>query len=167
MDLVKSNSQVVPIQGGFLTLLITSSFSSIYMYCACVGMRVQVRVSACMCVRVYMCAPPPLPKVSSSLLCAPTPNYPPALPCSPLPISLTPSVLILSLHLLAIQVENEIPPPPPPPPAYELCVSLSCLLSPSAPPNLVSPISRHSSIRTPCPAPLVAASPACPQFLAT
>ena len=47
MDLVKSHSQVVPIQGGFLNLLITSSFSSIYVLCVCA------------CVRgVYVCPTP-------------------------------------------------------------------------------------------------------------
>ena len=48
MDLVKSNSQVFPIQGGFLTLLITSSFSGVYVLCVCACLR------ACMC-GVFVC----------------------------------------------------------------------------------------------------------------
>jgi hypothetical protein len=110
MDLVKSNSQVVPIQGGFLTLLITSSFSGVYVLCVCACLR------ACMC-GVFVCvcvcvSHPPLSKVCSRLLCAPTPLF--LLPFT-FPALLSPSPeLLLCLSSLSSLV-------------CVLCVILSCL----------------------------------------
>ena len=179
MDLVKSNSQVVPIQGGFLTLLITSSFSGVYVMCVCACLR------ACMCgefVCVCVCVShPPLSKVCSRLLCAPTPLF--LLPFT-FPALLSPSPeLLLCLSSLSSRV-------------CVLCVILSCLnltppriypLTPLMFPDMsrthlylcvcvLSPLPlcsaqpcllmwRYSSIQTPCPAPLAAVSPACPQLL--
>jgi hypothetical protein len=141
MDLVKSNSQVVPIQGGFLTLLITSSFSSIYMYCACVRVRVRVRVSACMCVCVYMCAHPACLKSALiySVLLPPI-----ILPPFPALLSPSPSLLpFLFSHSICWQFELKtklfLLLLPRPPPVCVLCLSVLSPLPPPLCPTLFPP----------------------------